>query len=100
MTVCGIKHADGVCVMGECPYIKMCCPAVWDKRKSEPQTNEEWFASLPTEEKAKFIFWQHFDVYGKTLYELMVNASKGVSRDKQAEVMIGAVVEWLKEIHE
>lgn len=63
-------------------------------------TNEEWFASLTTEEKAKFIFWQHFDVYGKTLYELMVNASKGVSRDKQAEVMIGAVVEWLKEKHE
>ena len=63
------------------------------------QTNEEWFVSLPTEEKAKFIFWQHFDVYGKTLYELMVNASKGVSRDKQAEVMIGAVIEWLKEIH-
>ena len=63
-------------------------------------TNEEWFCALPTEEKAKFIFWQHFDVYGKTLYELMVNASKGVSRDKQAEVMIGAVVEWLKEKHE
>ena len=62
-------------------------------------TNEEWFCGLSTEEKAKFIFWQHFDVYGKTLYELMVNASKGVSRDKQAEVMIGAVVEWLKEKH-
>ena len=62
-------------------------------------TNEEWFTSLSTEEKAKFIFWQHFDVYGKTLYELMVNASRGVSRDKQAEVMIGAVVEWLKEKH-
>lgn len=63
------------------------------------QTNEEWFCGLTTEEKAKFIFWQHFDVYGKTLYELMVNASKGVSRDKQAEVMIGAVVEWLKQPH-
>ena len=63
------------------------------------QTNEEWFCQLSTEEKAKFIFWQHFDVYGKTLYELMVNASRGVARDKQAEVMIGAVVEWLKEKH-
>ena len=62
-------------------------------------TNEEWFCGLSTEEKAKFIFWQHFDVYGKTLWELMVNASKGVSRDKQAEVMIGAVVEWLKQPH-
>lgn len=63
-------------------------------------TNEEYLKSLDTEQMAKFIFWQHFDVYGKTLYELMVNASRGVSRDKQAEVMIGAVVEWLKEIHE
>ena len=98
MTVCGIKQADGVCVMGECPHIKRCCPVVWDK-SGVPMTNEEWFASLSTEEKAKFIFWQHFDVYGKTLYELMVNASKGVSRDKQAEVIIGAVVEWLKEKH-
>ena len=63
-------------------------------------TNEEYIKSLNTEQLAKFIFWQHFDVYGKTIYELMVNASKGVSRDKQAEVMIGAVVEWLKEKHE
>ena len=68
-------------------------------KTKKPLTNEEWFISLPTEEKAKFIFWQHFDVYGKTLYELMVNASRGVSRDKQAEVMIGAVIEWLKEKH-
>jgi hypothetical protein len=67
--------------------------------KAKPMTNEEWFCQLTTEEKAKFIFWQHFDVYGKTLYELMVNASKGVARDKQAEVMIGAVVEWLKQPH-
>ena len=63
-------------------------------------TNEEYLKSCNTEQLAKFIFWQHFDVYGKTLYELMVNASRGVSRDKQAEVMIGAVVEWLKEKHE
>ena len=62
-------------------------------------TNEEWIKSLDTEQLAKFIFWQHFDVYGKTLYELMVNVSRGVSRDKQAEVMIGAVVEWLKQPH-
>ena len=66
---------------------------------TEKLTNEEYIHSLNTEQLAKFIFWQHFDVYGKTLYELMVNASKGVARDKQAEVMIGAVVEWLKEIH-
>lgn len=70
---------------GGCGYVNM--------------TNEEYIRSLNTEQLAKFIFWQHFDVYGKTLYELMVNASKGVSRDKQAEVMIGAVVEWLKQPH-
>lgn len=51
MTVCGIKQADGVCVGGECPYFKKCCSAVWDK-SGEPQTNEEWFCSLSTEEKA------------------------------------------------
>ena len=62
-------------------------------------TNEEWLHTLNTEQLAKFIFWQHFDVYGKTLYELMVNASRGVSRDRQAEVVIGAVVEWLKQPH-
>ena len=91
----------------KCPY---CNGSGWDDEHmikclhcygsgEVEMTNEKWFTSLSTEEKAKFIFWQHFDVYGKTLYELMVNASKGVSRDKQAEVMICAVVEWLKEIH-
>ena len=75
------------------------CTRIQEEIGLQEMTNEEWFCGLSTEEKAKFIFWQHFDVYGKTIYELMVNASKGVSRDKQAEVMIGAVVEWLKEIH-
>ena len=87
-----------------CEYLKFCARSGiedvgCDRYKKDMTTNEEWFCGLSTEEKAKFIFWQHFDVYGKTLYELMVNASKGVSRDKQAEVMIGAVVEWLKEKH-
>lgn len=51
MTVCGIKHADGVCVMGECPYFKCCCPIVWDKYgKSEPQTNEGWLRQANKEE--------------------------------------------------
>lgn len=55
MTVCGIKQADGVCVMGECPYIKMCCPVVWDKRKSEPMTEEEYIRSCSTEELANWL---------------------------------------------
>ena len=89
----------------DCKFQENCVDYGWEgckkftQKAHEPMTNEEWFTSLSTEEKAKFIFWQHFDVYGKTLYELMVNASKGVARDKQAEVMIGAVVEWLKQPH-
>lgn len=55
MTVCGIKHADGVCVMGKCPYVKKCCPAVWDKSGKVEMTNEEWFCALPTEVKATFL---------------------------------------------
>lgn len=87
-----------------CEYLKYCARSGieevgCDRYKRDTTTNEEWFTRLSTEEKAKFIFWQHFDVYGKTLYELMVNASKGVARDKQAEVMIGVVVEWLKQPH-
>ena len=31
MTVCGISKADGVCVMGKCPYVKVCSQAEWDK---------------------------------------------------------------------
>lgn len=54
MTVCGIAKADGVCVMGECPYIKMCCPAVWDK-SGKPMTNEEYLKSCNTEQLAKWL---------------------------------------------
>jgi hypothetical protein len=54
MTVCGEK-VTGVCVAGKCPHFKRCCPVVWDKYgKIEPNTNEEWFCSLTTEEKARF----------------------------------------------
>lgn len=54
MTVCGIKHADGVCVMGECPHFKMCCPVVWNK-SGEPMTNDEWRRTCSTEEFADFL---------------------------------------------
>ena len=39
--------------MGQCPHFKKCCPVVWDK-SGEPMTNEEWFTSMSTEEKAEF----------------------------------------------
>ena len=83
MTVCGIKQADGVCVMGECPYIKKCCPVVWDK-SGEPMTNEEWFATLSTEELAEFIRKQRDDW------------SDGWYSDWHP---FSEIVEWLKEIH-
>ena len=60
MTVCGIEHADGVCVMGKCPHIKKCCPAVWDK-SGKPMTNEEWLRQASTEDVAKwFGNWHSF----------------------------------------
>ncbi len=94
---CNTCDHKAYCRGGNDTYTMGCSRYI--KAKPKPMTNEEWLKSLDTEQLAKFIFWQHFDVYGKTLYELMVNASRGVSRDKQAEVMIGAVVEWLKQPH-
>lgn len=96
------KHCDGDGVIVDVEYGhagKYMCDYCWGTGVVEPMTEQEYLQTCNTEQLAKFIFWQHFDVYGKTLYELMVNASKGVSRDKQAEVMIGAVVEWLKQPH-
>ena len=86
MTICGIKHADGVCVMGECPYIKMCCPAVWDK-SGEPMTNEEWLRSATTEELAGKIYAWHTKGYARGKNGLPLNS-------------ITEIVEWLKEKHE
>lgn len=99
----GKELDDGKYKMVQCSKCKNAYYVVNKEKINKPKqpiTNEEWIKQANTEQLAKFIFWQHFDVYGKTLYELMVNASRGVSRDRQAEVMIGAVVEWLKEKHE
>ena len=38
MTVCGNK-ATGVCVMGKCPYFKLCNKVVWDKTPHKQPTN-------------------------------------------------------------
>lgn len=76
MTVCGIKHADGVCVMGECPHFKRCCPVVWDK-SGKPLTNEEWFCNLDTEDKAR---------------EISDMTAQGYWSEELVE-------KWLKEIH-
>lgn len=86
MTVCGIKHADGVCVMGKCPYVQMCCPAVWDKSGKVEMTNEEWLRSCTTDELAGAIYEWH---------------SLGYTRHRIGRQLDDAtiVVEWLKEKH-
>ena len=84
MTVCGIKHADGVCVMGKCPHIKTCCPVVWDK-SGKPLTNEEWFCSLSTEEKARWIAEEKLC----RCYFIFPSMEEAIQD----------VMEWLKEMH-
>ena len=90
MTVCGISKADGVCVMGECPYIKMCCPAVWDK-SGKPMTNEEYLRSCNTEQLAE------------SLLNIMANNEFTLyllhTEKKSVQDIKCAVVEWLKQPH-
>ena len=46
----------------DCKFVEDCVDYGWEGCKkftpapSKPQTNEEWFCQLPTEEKAKFLF--------------------------------------------
>lgn len=83
MTLCGEK-VTGVCVLGKCPHFKRCHPVVWDKYgKIKPKTNEEWFCSLPTEEKAKFMC---------NIYEMGKNGKKYFMR-------LDKCMEWLKQPH-
>ena len=86
MTVCGIKHADGVCVMGKCPYVKKCCPAVWDK-SGEPMTNEEYLRTANVNDMARCIATKLLELarheYG--IYDVVDYAT---------------IFEWLKEKHE
>lgn len=54
MSVCGEKPS-GVCVMGKCPYIKLCCPIIWDKYGKIDNTNKGWIQSATTEQLADWI---------------------------------------------
>ena len=92
MTVCGIKHADGVCVMGKCPYVKMCCPVVWDKRKSEPMTNEEYYTETD-EELAGFL--------SRTCRDLLASVVEdgGSVPNEYIEEDRDFWLKWLKEKH-
>ena len=75
MTVCGHSYS-GLC--GACEHLQVC-------RNSElakvPMTNEEWFTSLSTEEKAWFL-------------------TKACAGRLEACERISFWVEWLKEKHE
>ena len=57
-------------------------------KPKKPLTNEEWFASLPTEEKAKWIT-ENITVY----------ADDWVKSDEKL-LNPATWVEWLKEMHE
>lgn len=92
MTVCGIKHADGVCVMGECPYFKKCCPAVWDK-SGEPMTNEEYLKSCNTEQLAKVLL--SFCQYPCEICKIECDGGNACTYNKA----LNTIVEWLKEKH-
>lgn len=77
----------------DCKFVEDCVDYGWDGCKkftpkpSEPMTNEEWFCTLPTEEKAK------------TIVCLEVNAlhkwKKGLVKSDVDEIK-----RWLKEKHE
>lgn len=86
MTVCGHK-ADGVCVMGKCPYVKVCTTTVWDKTPQKPITNEEWLRSCTTEELAGAIYEWH-----------SLGHARGVIGRKLDSIT--TVVEWLKEMRD
>ena len=90
MTVCGIKQADGVCVMGKCPYIKTCCPVVWDK-SGKPMTNEEWLKSLDTEGLVDYLYEVHKG--GNS-----VERQRWIERHKEQVKM--QFRGWLKEKHD
>ena len=84
--------------MGQCPHFKKCCPVVWDKR-GEPMTNEEWFTSMSTEEKAEFAM-RVFKICawcldGGSPNECPFNEFLHCPAESKENM-----VKWLKEIHD
>ena len=72
----------------------------WKEKREREQTNEEWFASLTTEEKAKYIAKSMFfydSQFGLTMVEAL---RKSVEyEDGLNETIEHDVVEWLKQPH-
>lgn len=72
----------------------------YEEEKEEPLTNEEWFCSLPTEEKAKYIAKSMFfydSQFGLTMVEALRKSIE--YEDGLNETIEHDVVEWLKEPH-
>ena len=71
-----------------------------DKLDSKPQTNEEWFCSLSTEEKAKYIakaMYFYSEEFGLTMLEALnksIEWEQGLNRTIENNV-----VDWLKAVH-
>ena len=91
MTVCGIKHADGVCVMGECPHIKRCCPVVGDK-SGKPMTNKEYYTATD-EELAIFLARTCQDLLASVVEDGGSVPNEYIEEDREFWL------KWLKEIH-
>ena len=93
----------------QCDYCKFCdicfdygwenCQKYTPAPKAE-QTNEEWFTSLTTEEKAKYIakaMYFYSEEFGLTMLEALqrsVEYEQGLNRTIENDV-----VEWLKAVH-
>ena len=83
--VCNIIRPD--CEVLGCNFYK----------PKKPQTNEEWFCQLSTEEKAKAITHE-FYIYPKLL-ERCLKATKNVDRINHIKVAEQVILEWLKQPH-
>ena len=87
----------------DCKFVENCVDYGWQECKkftptpSEPMTNEEWFCSLSTEEKAEFlkkiIKSCGWCLDGGNPPYCLFSGNKCLFND-------GDFVEWLKEIHQ
>ena len=82
---CKMCGGAGV-IQGQAPSLVSCCPACDGKGFIE-QTNEEWFCSLSTEEKAEFL--------AKKCGEISCKFFLGEAE----EIFSRYWVEWLKQPH-
>ena len=92
------NHCESCKHSGNCDkewrYIQLAYPC---EKYEHEQTNEEWFTSLSTEEKAKAITHE-FYIYPKLL-EKCLKATRNVDRINHIKVAEQVILEWLKEKH-